>query len=123
MPQKQLTPNGMMENLPPRRVGFPTGRLIARNTAFNWGGEVIAFAVGAICVPYVVKKLGAESFGILSLSWALLSYITLFDLGLSRATTKFVAEAASRDDLRAIPRIVWTSVTFQCVFGACIAII
>ena len=113
----------MTKNDRQNKGGFVTGRLLARNTAFNLGGEIIAFAVGAICVPYVVKTLGAESFGILSLSWSLLAYITLFDLGLSRATTKFVAEAASRDEYRQIPRIVWTSVTFQFVFGACVALI
>src|SRR3984957_4556468 len=116
------TDSVMAKNERQSKISFLTGRLLARNTAFNLGGEVIAFAVGVICVPYVVKRLGAESFGILSLSWSLLAYITLFDLGLSRATTKFVAEAVSRDDSRQIPRIVWTSVTFQFVFGACIAL-
>jgi O-antigen/teichoic acid export membrane protein len=113
----------MMEDSRQRKTGFLTARLLARNTAFNLSGEVIAVVIGAICVPYVVKRLGAESFGILSLSWSFLAYITLFDLGLSRATTKFVAEAVSRDNLREIPRIVWTSVIFQFLFGVCLALI
>ena len=112
-----------MEDSRQRKTGFLTARLLARNTAFNLSGEVIAVVIGAVCVPYVVKRLGAESFGILSLSWSFLAYITLFDLGLSRATTKFVAEAVSRANLPEIPRIVWTSVIFQFLFGVCLALI
>jgi O-antigen/teichoic acid export membrane protein len=94
-----------------------TGRLFARNAAFNLTGEAAAFLIGAVCIPYVVRKLGTDAFGILSISWALLGYMSLFDLGLSRATTKFVAEAVSTGNYGKIPALVWTSITFQFVFG------
>src|SRR5438445_8095091 len=94
-----------------RGAGFLTGRLFARNAGFNLAGELVSFCVGIICIPFVVRKLGTDSFGILSIAWALLGYISLFDLGLSRATTKFVAEAVSTGEHEKIPSLVWTSMS------------
>src|SRR5258707_999380 len=98
-------------------VNFLTGRLFARNAAFNLAGELAAFCIGIICIPYVIRKLGTDSFGLLSIAWALMGYMSLFDLGLSRATTKFVAEVVGNGDHRKVPALVWTSITFQLVLG------
>ena len=96
---------------------FLTGRLLARNAGFNLVGEIASFAVGGLCIPFVIRRLGTDSFGILSIAWTLLSYISLFDLGLSRATTKFVAESVSTGEQEQIPSLVWTSITLQVVLG------
>jgi O-antigen/teichoic acid export membrane protein len=96
---------------------FLTGRLLARNAGFNLAGEFVSFCVGVICIPFVVRRLGADSFGVLSIAWALLSYMSLFDLGLSRATTKFVAEAVSTGEHQKIPSLAWTSISLQVVLG------
>jgi O-antigen/teichoic acid export membrane protein len=101
---------------PPQQIAL-TGRLFARNTAFNLGGEVAAFCIGLICIPYVIKTLGTDVFGILSIAWMLLGYMSLFDLGLTRATTKFVAEAVGNGDHQQLPTLIWTSVLFQLMFG------
>ena len=39
----------------------------------------------------------------------MLGYFGLFDLGLSRATVKFVAENAGGDRVKHVPSLVWTS--------------
>src|SRR6202795_4595096 len=101
---------------PPQQIAL-TGRLFARNTAFNLGGEVSAFCIGLICIPYVIRTLGTEVFGILSIAWMLLGYMSAFDLGLTRATTKFVAEAVGNGDHEQVPSLIWTSVIFQLFFG------
>lgn len=100
-----------------KRADFLTGRLLARNAGLNLVGELVSFCVGAICIPFVVRRLGTDSFGVLSIAWALLSYMSLFDLGLSRATTKFVAEAMSTGEHRKIPSLVWTSISLQVALG------
>src|ERR1700731_397620 len=94
-----------------------TGRLLARNTAFNLSGEIAAFCIGLICIPYVIKTLGTDVFGILSIVWMLLGYMSLFDLGLTRATTKFVAEALGNGNHQQVPALIWTSISFQLLFG------
>jgi hypothetical protein len=60
------------------------GGLLARNTAINLGGYVIPLLVGLATIPYVVRGLGSAGFGILSIAWVLLGYLSFFDLGLGR---------------------------------------
>jgi O-antigen/teichoic acid export membrane protein len=92
--------------------------LLAGNTLFNVAGQALPLLVGIPTIPYVVHGIGLERFGILSFAWVLLGYFGLFDLGLGRATTKFVAECLGRDELHLLPELVWTSVGFQLVVGA-----
>jgi len=94
------------------------GTLLARNTVMNLVGNVIPLLVGLATIPYVARGLGADGFGILSIAWVLLGYFSLFDLGLGRATTKFVADALGRGEVGQIPGLVWTSLGFQFLFGA-----
>jgi O-antigen/teichoic acid export membrane protein len=102
---------------PKDAAGFLSRRSLVSSFAFNLGGELAAVALGLVCIPYVVRRLGADSFGILSLAWVLLFYMSLFDLGLSRATTKFAAEAIGKDDHQLLPPLLGTSLTLQFVLG------
>ena len=94
-----------------------SGSLLAKNTVLNFIGQVIPLLVAVVTIPYVIRGLGVERFGILSLAWVVLGYFSLFDLGLGRATTKFVAEALGKNNAERIPAIVWTSLTFQFFLG------
>ena len=93
------------------------GGLLARNTALNLLGQVLPLAVGFVTIPYVIRGLGTDRFGVLALAWLLLGYFGLFDLGLGRATTKFVAECLGRGELDRLPQLVWTSLGSQVAFG------
>lgn len=66
------------------------GVLLARNTLLNLVGHLVPLLAGLATIPYVVRGLGNDGFGILSIAWALLGYFGLFDPGRGRATTKFV---------------------------------
>lgn len=48
-----------------------SGRLLGRNTALNLVGQVVPLLVGLTTIPYVVRGLGTERFGILSIAWPL----------------------------------------------------
>jgi O-antigen/teichoic acid export membrane protein len=90
--------------------GFTPARVLARNTLFNLVGMVSPLVVGIIAIPFAIKSLGTDGFGILSITWVLLGYLALLDFGLSRATTKFVAEYFARKDLTALGAVIWTAV-------------
>jgi O-antigen/teichoic acid export membrane protein len=94
-----------------------SGRLLARNTLFNFIGQGVPLLVGLVTIPLIIRGLGAERFGLLSLTWVVLGYFTIFDLGLGRAATKYVADALARGDKYHVPRLVWTAVTAQAIFG------
>ena len=93
------------------------GSLLARSTLLNFIGQVVPFLVGVVTIPFIIQGLGTERFGLLSLAWVVLGYFVIFDLGLGRATTKFVAEALGKGEEEEIPRLVWTAVTVQAILG------
>jgi O-antigen/teichoic acid export membrane protein len=93
------------------------GSLLACNTALNFIGQVLPLLVGVATIPFIVRGLGTERFGLLSLAWVVLGYFAIFDLGLGRATTKFVAEALGKGEEEQVPRLVWTAITIQAVLG------
>src|SRR6266849_3647337 len=101
-------------------------RLIARNSIFNLAGQVLPMLVGVLTIPYIVRGLGTAEYGILSIATMLLGYFNIFDLGLSRATVKFVAENLDSAEVHKVPELIWTSlsllVTLGCIGGALAAI-
>jgi O-antigen/teichoic acid export membrane protein len=94
-----------------------SGELLGRNTLFNFIGQVIPLLVGVVAIPFIVQGLGTERFGLLSLAWVTFGYFSIFDLGLGRATTKFVAEALGKGNEEQVPSVVWTTVTIQAILG------
>jgi O-antigen/teichoic acid export membrane protein len=94
-----------------------SGRLLARNTLLNLIGQAAPLLVGVVTLPFVVHGLGPERYGLLSLSWVVLGYFTIFDLGLGRAATKYVAEALAKGNKDQAARLVWTAVTVQAICG------
>jgi len=84
-----------ISNIPASNI---SGKLLARNTLLNFIGQILPLIVGVVTIPFVIQGLGTERFGLLSLAWVVLGYFAIFDLGLGRATTKFVAEALGRGD-------------------------
>jgi O-antigen/teichoic acid export membrane protein len=91
--------------------------VIARNTLLNLLGQGLPLIVGVVTIPVIVAHLQAERFGILALAWALTGYLSIFDLGLGRATTKFVAESLGREERDEVPSLVWTATSIQAALG------
>ena len=91
--------------------------LLARNGLLNFITGLTYSICGVLVMHIVIRYLGVQRFGIFSLSWVVLGYFTLFDLGLSRATTKFVAEAIGREEREHISGFLWPTVIFQSVLG------
>jgi O-antigen/teichoic acid export membrane protein len=92
-------------------------RRLARNTLLTLGGTVFPTFVGIVTVPRIVAALGTDRFGLLALVWLVLGYAGVFDFGLGRATTKFVAQAEDDPDSSLVPRIIVTTLTVQLPIG------
>lgn len=73
--------------------------------------------VAFFAIPVLIGMLGTARFGVLALAWSVMGYFGLFDFGLGRATTRFVAEYRARGEDEALPELVWSSVVFHVVLG------
>lgn len=115
---KKLPATQAMEGLP--RL---SGRLLARNTFYNLLGHALPMPVAVITIPFIIKGLGVERFGILTLAWMAVGYFGLFDLGLGRATTKFAAEYFALKKTEKLPQLIWSSMILLFGLGFLIALV
>jgi len=65
---------------------------LTRSIIWNIAGTSLPLVVGVGVVPVIIRELGTERFGFLSVIWMLIGYLSIFDLGLSRTLTKLVAD-------------------------------
>jgi O-antigen/teichoic acid export membrane protein len=96
----------------------PAGaRDLLRGVFWSQLGQGLPAVAALVLVPRLVHGLGVDRFGVLSLAWLLIGYFTLFDLGISGALTRMVAEriAGSRHD--EVPSLVWTSLALTTALG------
>jgi O-antigen/teichoic acid export membrane protein len=85
------------------------GISIAKNSILNLLGYIVPIVFAVALIPSVIKGLGQERFGILSLIWVVIGYFSFFDFGVGRALTKIVAEKIGTINEEEIPRLFWTS--------------
>ena len=78
---------------------------------------VLPILVGIISIPFAIRGLSNEGFGILSIAWVIVGYFSILDFGISRATMKYVAETLLEKQDAEFSSIVWTASLVNIVFG------
>lgn len=91
--------------------------ILAKNAIWNIFGQSFPLLVGLVAIPFLIKELGTERFGILSIAWMVIGYFSIFDFGLGRAVTKIVAEKLASGKLVEIPAYTWTAMILMSVMG------
>lgn len=86
-----------------------SGRYLARNSLWNLAGQLLPMAVAIFAIPPIVRGLGVDRFGVLSLAWIVIGYFGLFDLGIGRALTKLVADKLGAREEQSIPALAWAA--------------
>lgn len=90
-------------------VAGPSRGTLVGNILYNFLGHGAPVAAALVSIPILIRALGTERFGVLTLAWAVVGYFSLLDIGLGRATTKFVAEYLASGRTRALRDLVWTA--------------
>jgi O-antigen/teichoic acid export membrane protein len=100
-----------------------SGKLLAGNTVWNLAGQGIPLIAAVFAIPLIIKGLGIERFGILTLAWIIIGYLSLFDFGIGRALTKVLAEKSVEENTEDVLAIVWTSLILLLMLGIASAVI
>lgn len=98
-------------------------RVLKRSVAWHAVGTMVPLAASVLAVPFLIRGLGHDRFGLLTIVWALVGYASLFDLGLGRALTLVVAERLGQRDGADINPLVWTALWLLLVLGILGAVI
>jgi len=63
-----------------------------KHVVWNFAGLGTPLLMAVISIPPLLHNIGAERFGLLTLAWGLITYSGIFDLGIGRATTQYIAQ-------------------------------
>ena len=91
--------------------------LLARNATLNLIGNCWNLVVLVIAMPKLVHCLGETSFGLFSIAWISIGYLTFLDIGVNRAATKFVSEHLSEGDHDSASGVVRTAIVANLSIG------
>lgn len=99
------------------------GKAIAKNSILNLIGYIIPSLVAIMLIPIIVRELGEERFGILTLSWIIIGYAGFLDFGIGRGLTKIVSEKIGRNQIDSIPEVFWSSMFLMLIITIAASII
>lgn len=116
-----MSARGLNDPAPPRLS--VQGRVLARNTIWNFASQATPVAIALVAVPILVRVLGASRFGVLSLIWVLVGYFSFFDFGFGRALTQLTAQRLGTSSEHQIAPLVWSYLFLTAFFGLLAAIV
>lgn len=93
------------------------------NTVWNLVGSVSPMILGLVTIPYLIKEIHLEAFGILTLVWSLIGYFSLFDFGIGRALTHQVSSHLSISLQFKLPSLIKTGLLLMFLTGILGAIV
>ncbi|HUU39955.1 MAG TPA: flippase [Desulfatiglandales bacterium] len=91
--------------------------LLARNIILNLVGMLVPLVVAVFAIPLLIKILGTDRFGVLSLAWVVIGYFSLFDFGLGRALTQLVSKKLGAGQDQEVPALIWTALFLMVLLG------
>jgi O-antigen/teichoic acid export membrane protein len=95
---------------------------LSRSILWNAAGIGLPLVVGVVVVPAMVKGLGTERFGFLSIVWMLIGYFSIFDLGLGRTLTKLAADRLGDGREEEVAPLASTTLIIVIVSGLAVSV-
>jgi O-antigen/teichoic acid export membrane protein len=82
--------------------------IFARNLGTRYALIVVNALIGLVVLPYNVRHLGADDYGLWMLAASVTSYFSVLELGYGGAIVKYVAEFRARGDVRGLNEVLST---------------
>jgi O-antigen/teichoic acid export membrane protein len=116
-----LTPESVIADVSPLRL-TPSVSLV-RNATLNLVTNCWTFVVLVVAMPNLVHYLGEASFGLFSIAWVTIGYLTFLDIGVNRAATKFISEHLAEEDHDSAAKIVRTGIVANASIGTAAGVV
>jgi O-antigen/teichoic acid export membrane protein len=92
------------------------------NAGLNLVASMLPFPLALVTVPAVIRGFGVERYGVLATAGVVLAYFALLDLGLGRASTRFLArslgEGAGHETAETFWTVTWLAAAIGLAAGA-----
>lgn len=91
--------------------------VLVRNTSYNFISQIYFALLAFFTTPYMVRMLGVDSYGILSIVGIVCGYFSFLDLGLGQGIIKYVSGDYAKKDYAAIRKTITTALFAQMLMG------
>jgi O-antigen/teichoic acid export membrane protein len=119
-PDAALNPLDEQQPTQPSSTAGMTTKVV-KGSIWTLAGQVAPLAVSLVTTPFVIRMLGAESYGVLVLVGLIPVYLGFADFGMAVASTKFASEAFAEGDRAKEARVVRTAALVALLFSIPIA--
>lgn len=120
MKQAEVAPSWLSRQFAKLQQHPLFGKLL-RNIGWNLIGQIAPLLAALLAIPPLLRTIGNERFGLLSIAWMLIGYFSLFDFGLGRALTQVLAQKlalpASGNQQRETTTLIWTGLSIMFGLG------
>jgi O-antigen/teichoic acid export membrane protein len=82
---------------------------LLKNGIYNVAGGVIRITLGMAVIPVLIRSLGLEEYGLWTLASSVLGVVSLAEAGLSTATTVFISQDLSKEDINGLSETITIS--------------
>ncbi len=91
--------------------------MLLRNSAWNFAGLALPALVALATVPWLIRGLGLEGFGIITLITSIVGYFGIIDINLSAGAIKYLSEHQATGDQRRFAQTFWFGLLFHIGLG------
>ena len=120
MKQAEVAPSWLSRKLATLQQ-HPLFAKLVRNIGWNLIGQIAPLLAALFAIPLLLRAIGMERFGLLSIAWMLIGYFSLFDFGLGRALTQVLAQKlalpATSSQQRETTTLIWTGLSMMLGLG------
>jgi O-antigen/teichoic acid export membrane protein len=96
---------------------------VVRGSLWNLGGQGVTMVATLIATPFVIRLLGAPSYGVLALVHVLIGYLSFADMGMGTASTRFGSVAHARGDDQGEATAIWSALVLAAVPAMTVALL
>jgi O-antigen/teichoic acid export membrane protein len=92
-------------------------RRLIRNAGWNLAGQGVPMVVALVSIPLLIRALGDDRFGFVSIAWIVVGYFSVLDLGIGRALTHAVAGRLAKGDEVELGDLIGTGLGALLILG------
>jgi O-antigen/teichoic acid export membrane protein len=87
------------------------------NAVFNTLPWAVSAILGLVFTPFIVHGFGVRAYGVLTVTLAIVGYLSLLDLNIDSAVVKYVAQYQSEGSIAKVNEVVGISIVLVTVIG------
>jgi O-antigen/teichoic acid export membrane protein len=91
-----------------------TSRRLILNTICNLTKHIVVAAVGFFMIPFFVRTLGEEQYGIWILVGSVFAYRNTLNMGLNSAVNRYIPMFLAKNEVKRIQAVISTSMLYLC---------